>query len=183
MKIVIITFWMIGLQFFSFLPPPTPHLHIENLHDTMLFHRDKYIQYIQYIMACRPVARQRPRKKQLYNICYWVTASQTSMFAQQPLDTATEERCFMCDPCRDVINRTVSEVASRKVTLALTLSEVKWSEVKWSEVKWSEVKWSEEQLVGEWVSWSRVAVAEAGDSSGTQSKGNVRRWKPLPSNG
>jgi hypothetical protein len=23
-------------------------------------------------------------------------------------------------------------------------------------------------------------VAEAGDNSGTQSKGNVRRWKPLP---
>jgi hypothetical protein len=28
----------------------------------------------------------------------------------------------------------------------------------------------------------RVAVAGAGDSSGTQRKGNVRRWKPLPSN-
>jgi hypothetical protein len=26
-------------------------------------------------------------------------------------------------------------------------------------------------------------VAEAGDSSGTQKKGNVRRWKPLPSDG
>jgi hypothetical protein len=26
-------------------------------------------------------------------------------------------------------------------------------------------------------------VAEAGDSSGTQRKGNVRCWKPLPSNG
>jgi hypothetical protein len=26
-------------------------------------------------------------------------------------------------------------------------------------------------------------VAEAGDSSGTQRKGNVRSWKPLPSNG
>jgi hypothetical protein len=26
-------------------------------------------------------------------------------------------------------------------------------------------------------------IAEAGDSSGTQRKGNVRRWKPLPSNG
>jgi hypothetical protein len=29
----------------------------------------------------------------------------------------------------------------------------------------------------------RVALAEAGDSSGTQSKGNIRRWKELPSNG
>jgi hypothetical protein len=37
-------------------------------------------------------------------------------------------------------------------------------------------------LVSECVS-RRVAVAEAGDSSGTQSKGNVRGWKPLPSNG
>jgi hypothetical protein len=26
-------------------------------------------------------------------------------------------------------------------------------------------------------------VAEAGDSVGTQRKGNVRHWKPLPSNG
>jgi hypothetical protein len=26
-------------------------------------------------------------------------------------------------------------------------------------------------------------VAEAGDSSETQSKGKVRRWKPMPSNG
>jgi hypothetical protein len=26
-------------------------------------------------------------------------------------------------------------------------------------------------------------VAEAGDHSGNQRKGNVRRWKPLPSNG
>jgi hypothetical protein len=26
-------------------------------------------------------------------------------------------------------------------------------------------------------------VAEAGDSSGTQRKGSVLRWKPLPSNG
>jgi hypothetical protein len=26
-------------------------------------------------------------------------------------------------------------------------------------------------------------LSESGDSSGTQKKGNVRRWKPLPSNG
>jgi hypothetical protein len=30
---------------------------------------------------------------------------------------------------------------------------------------------------------SKKLVAEAGDSSGTQRKGNVCRWKPLPSNG
>jgi hypothetical protein len=28
-----------------------------------------------------------------------------------------------------------------------------------------------------------MLVAEAGDSSGTQMRGNVRRWKPLPSIG
>jgi hypothetical protein len=33
------------------------------------------------------------------------------------------------------------------------------------------------------LSQSRVAVAEAGGSSGTQRKENVRRWKPLTSNG
>jgi hypothetical protein len=40
------------------------------------------------------------------------------------------------------------------------------------------------------VEWVRVSVvrseklvAEAGESSGTQGKGNVRCWKPLPSNG
>jgi hypothetical protein len=44
----------------------------------------------------------------------------------------------------------------------------------------SEVKSS--WLVSDWVS-RKFAVAEAEDSSGTQSKGNVRHWKPLPSNG
>jgi hypothetical protein len=41
-----------------------------------------------------------------------------------------------------------------------------------------------------WLSQFRVAivrseklVAEAGDSSGTKRKENIRRWKPLPSNG
>jgi hypothetical protein len=31
------------------------------------------------------------------------------MFAWKQLETATEEQCFLCGPCRDVINRTVSE--------------------------------------------------------------------------
>jgi hypothetical protein len=30
--------------------------------------------------------------------------------------------------------------------------------------------------------WEKL-VAEDGDSSGTQKKGSVRRWKPLPNNG
>jgi hypothetical protein len=32
------------------------------------------------------------------------------------LDTATEERCFLCGPCRDVINRTVNEKKSLVVS-------------------------------------------------------------------
>jgi hypothetical protein len=36
-------------------------------------------------------------------------ASQISMFTSQQLETATEERCFLCGPCRDVISRTGSE--------------------------------------------------------------------------
>jgi hypothetical protein len=35
--------------------------------------------------ACTTVARQRPRKKQLYNSRGYVTASQTSMFPRQQL--------------------------------------------------------------------------------------------------
>jgi hypothetical protein len=27
------------------------------------------------------------------------------MFSRQQLETATEERCFLCDPCQDVISR------------------------------------------------------------------------------
>jgi hypothetical protein len=51
----------------------------------------------------------RPRKKQLYNSRYWVMASQISRFTRQQLETATEELCFLCCPCRDVISRTISE--------------------------------------------------------------------------
>jgi hypothetical protein len=45
-------------------------------------------------------------------------------------------------------------------------------------------------MVKLWLSQLRVTVvrsekleAEAGDSSGTQRKGNVHLWQPLPSNG
>jgi hypothetical protein len=36
------------------------------------------------------------------------------------MDTATEERCFLCGPCLDAISRTISE-----------LSGVQWREVSW----------------------------------------------------
>jgi hypothetical protein len=57
------------------------------------------------IIRCKPVARQRPRKKQLYNSRYWVTASQTSMFARQKLERTAEERCVLCGPCRGFKSR------------------------------------------------------------------------------
>jgi hypothetical protein len=60
-------------------------------------------------VTCRPIARQRTRRKQLYQSRYSVTDSQTSMFARKQLETTTEERCFLCDPCRDVLRRTVCE--------------------------------------------------------------------------
>jgi hypothetical protein len=76
---------------------------------------------IKNIVACRPVARQRPRKKQLYNSCCWITASQTSMPARQQLERAAEERCFLYSPCRDVISRRVSEAEAGSNTSNVAL--------------------------------------------------------------
>jgi hypothetical protein len=36
----------------------------------------------------------------------------TNMFARQQLEAATEERCFLCGQCRDVISRTVGTMGS-----------------------------------------------------------------------
>jgi hypothetical protein len=55
-------------------------------------------------MACRPVAGQRPCDKQICN--------KISLFRRQQLDTATEKWYFLCDQCRDVVSRRVSEVKS-----------------------------------------------------------------------
>jgi hypothetical protein len=63
-------------------------------------------------MACWPVVKQRPRKNQLYNRRYLVTASETSIFVRQQLETATEERFFPCDQCRDVISRIVGAMSN-----------------------------------------------------------------------
>jgi hypothetical protein len=59
-------------------------------------------------VACRPVTGQRPRDKQIDNSCYWVVASQKSIFVRQQLETATHERCFLCGAYRDVTSRRVS---------------------------------------------------------------------------
>jgi hypothetical protein len=55
------------------------------------------------------ISEVRPRNKQLYNSRYWATVSQTSMPERQKWETATEEQCFLCGPCRNVISRTTSE--------------------------------------------------------------------------
>jgi hypothetical protein len=61
---------------------------------------------VLHIVPCRPVTVQWPRDKQLYKSCYWVTASQTHMFPRQQLNYNSEEWCFLCSPCRDVISVT-----------------------------------------------------------------------------
>jgi hypothetical protein len=57
-----------------------------------------------YIVACRPVARQRLRNKQIYGSRYCVTASQIRFFVRQQLEAAREEWYFLFGPCRDVIS-------------------------------------------------------------------------------
>jgi hypothetical protein len=75
------------------------------------------------------------------------------------------KRCFLCSPCRGHMTKT-AVISSQSVS-----------------------RESRVQVEGQWLEREResagiqlsVAVAEAGDSSGTQRKGNTRRWKPLPS--
>jgi hypothetical protein len=82
---------------------------------------DKLITWsdsIKHIVACRPISGQRPRDKQICNSRCWVTASQASVFAQQQLETETEERYFLCGSCQDLISRTVSSESSIAVVEA-----------------------------------------------------------------
>jgi hypothetical protein len=68
------------------------------------------------------------------------------------------------------------------LTLTLTLGD-SLEKADWVLLEWSELV---RELLGfsscELLLW-KAGIPEAGDSSGTQSKGNVRRWKPLPSKG
>jgi hypothetical protein len=64
------------------------------------------------IVACRPIARQRPRNRQrplLGNGEIVFSARSAPIAAHATMDTVTEERCVLCGPCQDVISRTVSE--------------------------------------------------------------------------
>jgi hypothetical protein len=48
----------------------------------------------RYIVTCRPVARQRPRNKQLYNSRCYVTAPQTGMPPRQQGNTTIIDAVF-----------------------------------------------------------------------------------------
>jgi hypothetical protein len=76
-----------------------------NFQETSLLHDDA----ISFdIVACRPVAGQRSRVKQICNGRCWVAASQTNMFPWKQLNYNNKERWFLRGPCRDLISRTVS---------------------------------------------------------------------------
>jgi hypothetical protein len=73
-----------------------------------------------HIVACRPVARQRPRNKQLDNAVtrqrpinskrgMLFSARSAPMSARETIDTSTEERCSLCGQRIGVISRTISE--------------------------------------------------------------------------
>jgi hypothetical protein len=63
-----------------------------------------------YTVVRRTTAKKRPQKKQLYNSRCYVAASQTSMFLffYGNNYTSIMERCFLCDPLRNVIMRIVN---------------------------------------------------------------------------
>jgi hypothetical protein len=103
-----------------------------------------------------------------------MAAHATVEYVMPPLNnirTTTEERCFISGPCRDVISRTVNEelVSQWSGVSRFVSDQVSELEDCWGSVV---VSCCCEKLVD-----------EAGDSSGTQRKRTIRRWKPLPSNG
>jgi hypothetical protein len=57
------------------------------------------------------VARQRPAR-QWTGWKAMFSARSASMAAHATMDTAKEERCFLCGPCLDVIGRAFSEFSS-----------------------------------------------------------------------
>jgi hypothetical protein len=80
----------------------------------MLFTASEHFIQVYCIVACRPVTRQRPVNS---NRGIVFSALSAPMAAQAAMDTATEERCFLCGPFRDVLSRTIR------------VSE--WSKVSW----------------------------------------------------
>jgi hypothetical protein len=113
-----------------------------------------YLSKIHFnIVTYRPVARQRLRNKQLDNDRYCATWSKQ-----------LQKNGVFC--------------TLRAESLLLRVS---WVELGW-------VSWLVSELVDELRELLRFScceklVVEAGDSSGTQRKENILRWKPLPSNG
>jgi hypothetical protein len=71
----------------------------------MLTNSNNILQHVNPL----PVARQH-----IPNTCQWIgwkavfSAQSAPMAAHATTDTATEERCFLCCPCLDVLSRTIS---------------------------------------------------------------------------
>jgi hypothetical protein len=126
------------------------------MHDVF---RDVETEFLFNIVACRSVTRQRPVNSNREMV---FSALSSPMAVHARMDTATEEPCFLYGPCRDVVCR------------AVRASVVEWSEL-FGELVRGLLRLSPcELLLLEAGSW------DTGDNSGTQRKGNVRRWKPSP---
>jgi hypothetical protein len=86
----------------------------------------------------------------------WMAAHSTTEYVMPPLNnnwTAIEELWFLCGPCRYVLSR-MSEWVNEWGLLGFSC----WDLLLWEAGSWG------------------------GDSSGTQRKGNVNHWTPLPNN-
>jgi hypothetical protein len=74
-------------------------------HVVMLFTESEHFIQVYYIMACRPVTRQRPVNSDRGIV---FSARSAPMAAQAAIGPETEERCFLYGPFRDVLSRTIS---------------------------------------------------------------------------
>jgi hypothetical protein len=89
--------------------PPLPHFSWQfTFYYYVWHHRLSELYSLFDTVACTPSARKTAAQEAAIQQPLLNTASQTSMFAWQQVETITEERCSQCCPCRDVINRTVS---------------------------------------------------------------------------
>jgi hypothetical protein len=126
------------------------------------WHHTPHLSLFYDTVACRHVARQRQWNKRLYNSRWYVMAPQLSMFPRQQLH---------CNRGKVFSVRSVPISYKQGKLISWLVSEWGVSEL--------------EDCCGSVVvsCCCENPAAEAGDSSGTQRKGNVRRWKPLPSIG
>jgi hypothetical protein len=75
-----------------------------------------YLETILYgIVACRPIAKQRPWNEYLYNNHCSVTALKTSMFPRQQENTAVMGKTFSVQSIRRCYNQDQLSVAVREI--------------------------------------------------------------------